>query len=189
MSQEFEFSLAESLHSRLKPRADKQREEEIEKLAALLSSKSRYWMINRGRLIYDSRTQLLWDGRPDLEIFPHDQSDPEAFKSNLPRLNIAGFEAFRLPTKEELVEVVKSDFPLCESGNYRIKDCDYWLVQGGVINLDNSDLEIESDAFWGSSAGRVIGVAESKNLGSANAIASMIRTIQSTVAIQKKSRR
>lgn len=171
MSQKFEFSIAESLHSRLKPRSDQQREEDISKLAEVLSGKSRYWMIDEGKLIYDSRTQLLWDSRPKLEVFPDDQSDPEAFKTNLLQRNVAGFQKFRLPTKDELIEVAKNDFPLREGRNARIKDHNYWLVQGGVINLDNSDPHIETS--WGSVA-RVISVASAVSAASAASAGSVV---------------
>lgn len=128
MSQEFDFSLAESLYSRLKVRADQQRKEDISKLAEVLSSKSRYWMIDNGKLIYDSKTRLLWDGQPKQGEYP-----PSDYKDGLLLRQLSTLGQFRIPTKTELMEVAKNNLPLRSGPNYRLQGNCYWQVHGGKI--------------------------------------------------------
>ena len=137
MSQTFELSLPQPLSLALQTDAEQRYAQELKILAKSLSDKSRYWMVDGGKLIYDSKTRCLWDGEPKKDNYFDEKYSADQYKTGLLHRQLPTLGEFRLPSKSELMEVAKNNFPLREGDNYRLKNCYAWLVQGGRIDLDN----------------------------------------------------
>lgn len=147
MSQEFELSLPESLLVSLE-------QDYAATFASSLSNRSRYWMIDNGKLIYDSKTRLLWDGQPKTGAYYDEKYSANSHKEGLLKHQLPTLGQFRLPSKAELMEVAKNGFPLQAGANYRLQSGNSWLVIGGRIDLDSADPAINHGGY----TGRVISV-------------------------------
>ena len=158
MSQIFEMSIQQPYHSILQTNAELQYSKQLRKIVDQLTEKSRYWMIDGERLIYDSKTRLLWDGQPQTNTYYDDQYRKEAYKEGLLQRPLATLGQFRLPSKTELMNVAKNDFPLRSGSNFRLKSYQNWLVKGGIVDLDYIDPTVN----FGGYAGRVISVVSMK---------------------------
>lgn len=136
MSQAFELSIPESLYLTLQANAEADYAKQLPALANSLSSKSRYWMIDNGKLIYDSKTRLLWDGQPKTDGYHDEKYSADHYKAGLLKRQLPTLGQFRLPTDIELKDVAKNQFPLSSGQNFYIKDCSVWLVLGGYTLLN-----------------------------------------------------
>lgn len=154
MSQIFEFNVPAPLHLALQANLELNYANELKKLAMSLKEKSRYWMIDGGKLIYDSKTRMLWDGAPKSDRYFDEEYNKDSYKAGLLKRQLETLTEFRLPTKQELMEVAKNNFPLRAGVNYRLQDSYAWLVKGGRIDVDHVDPSVSG----GGSTGRVISV-------------------------------
>lgn len=155
MSQAFEFSIPQPLYLNLQTSAEANYAKQLQALANSLTAKSRYWMIDNSKLIYDSNTRLLWDGQPKADVYYHDEKYiAEEHKAGLLKRQLPTLGQFNLPSKAGLMDVAKNNFPLQSGGNYRLQGQHAWLVKGGRVDLDSSDPTV----VFGGYKGCVIGV-------------------------------
>jgi hypothetical protein len=150
MSQIFEASVPQALQAYL----ELQYVQQLKKIVFRIIQKSRYWMIDGEKLIYDSKTRLLWDGQPKGDSYYDEQYNSTSYKNGILQRQLSTLGQFRLPTKDELMDVAKNNFPLRRGINYRLQDIPGWLVQGGRVYLDSSNPTIQ----YGGYVGRVISV-------------------------------
>lgn len=76
----------------------------------------RYWKINRGEIIFDRETGLLWQGKPDTSS----SYSVHQAKKKADTLTISGLTGWRLPTKLELRQIIDNKFPLIQDDSKKI---------------------------------------------------------------------
>lgn len=155
MSQAFELSIPQPLYLTLQASAEAHYAEQLKALASSLSNRSRYWMIDNGKLIYDSKTRLLWDGQPKTDRYNDEKWIPDSHKTGLLKRQLPTLGQFRLPISQELFEMSRAGFPLIDSGVLSLRGEREWLVKDGLINLTNASAK---QIYSGGYAGRVISV-------------------------------
>lgn len=147
MSQTFELSLPQPVFVALQTDAEQRYAQELKKFAKSLSDKSRYWMVDGGKLIYDSKTRCLWDGEPKTDTYYDEKYSPDHHKTGLLHRQLPTLGEFRLPSKSELMQVAKNNFPLRSGVGNRLQSHDLWLVKGGYIDLDINDPNINANGI------------------------------------------
>ncbi len=145
MSQTFELSIPQPLHHSLQAHAEQDYAQQLNTLAKSLSNTSRYWMIDGDKLIYDSKTRLLWDGQPKTETYVSPAQSGDKYKEGLLKRKMAGYGEFRLPNKIELTDVASNNFPLREGQYLYLKNHRWWMVDNGYIHLDNTLSDIHKN--------------------------------------------
>lgn len=109
-----------------------------------------WWVLASGKILLDRQTGLIWEYLHQ----PGNELSNQQASIQLSNKKLAGLD-WVLPTKEQLLKVVGSGFPLCLKGSRRILERCYWMVSTGSIDLDYTDPSV------GSRSGCVIGANRS----------------------------
>lgn len=78
----------------------------------------RYWWIDGGKMIFDTTTGILWQGKPDQEEYYFDDA-----RKNAVKVQTSALKGWILPEKEQIKVVVENNFPLLLGGGKRILNC------------------------------------------------------------------
>jgi len=92
----------------------------------------RYWWINDGEMIFDRETQLLWQGNPGSQGYSLADAHNHANK-----LRLGNLQGWRLPTIDQIKQIVENNFPLLLGTNKHILLWSAIMYAEGAIWLDS----------------------------------------------------
>ena len=113
------------------------RNKQVKSFAEKLATQPFWWVGVADKdylMLYDSNRRLLWDAEPDAErrLLLAEGRERAA------DLHIGHLIEWQLPTRDELIAFATNrSNPLRRGRSARLLDRDYWLCQGGGIDLDS----------------------------------------------------